>query len=66
MAMMEIDQEWVALVGDQGLCEPDCEVCTLLAGHRYSEVDGWRKRKSDDQADEDLDEPELTLWAVTA
>jgi hypothetical protein len=54
-------------VGDQGPCKPDCEVCTLLAGRLYAEVDGWRKRKSDGQADEEThDQPEPTLWGVSA
>lgn len=57
----------VAHVGDQGSCRADCEVCSLLLGRPYDEVEGWKKSKANaEQSDDDSgDAPAPTLWGVT-
>lgn len=49
-------------VGDQGSCRAGCEVCSLLRGRPYDEIEGWKKSKKTDGGQELDDDAPLTLW----
>jgi hypothetical protein len=34
------------VVGDQGICDPECEPCALKRGELHANVNEWKRKKS--------------------